>query len=52
MVSTLAPEESELFCCDIGAECDSRDAEAGERASEALEAGEGTGVSPLFTVDV
>jgi hypothetical protein len=51
MVSALVFEESELLCGKVGAECDGRDAEAREGALEALEAGEGSGVPPLFTAD-
>jgi len=48
MVSTLVIEE-ELLGNEVSGECDGRYAEAGERALEAVEAGERTGVSPLLT---
>lgn len=52
MVTALVFQESGLLSSEVHAECDSRDAEAREGALEAVEAGEGTGVSPLLTVNV
>jgi len=52
VMPTLAPQQSCLLSCEVDTECDGRDAEAGERALEALEAGEGAGVSPLLAVNV
>lgn len=49
-MTTLVSYEPKLLSSKVGAECDSRDAEAGEGASEALEPGEGTCVPPLLTV--
>jgi hypothetical protein len=48
MVSALILEE-QLLGNEVSGECDGRDAEAGEGALEAVEAGEGAGVSPLLT---
>ena len=48
-MTTLVSYESELLSSKVGAECDSRDAEAGEGASEALKSGEGTCIPPLLT---
>jgi hypothetical protein len=42
--------EKHLFGDNVASESDGRDTESGEGPSEALEAGEGTGVSPLLTV--
>lgn len=52
VMSTFAPQKSCLLSCEIDTESDGRDAEAGERALEALEAGEGASVSPLLAVNV
>jgi hypothetical protein len=49
VMSTLIFQKSELLSREVGAECDSRDAEAGKGALEAVEAGEGACVPPLFT---
>lgn len=48
-VSTLVLEE-ELLSGEIASKCDRRNTEAGERAAQAVEAGEGAGVSPLLAV--
>jgi hypothetical protein len=51
VVSTLILEKK-LLGNEVSGECDGRDAEAGERAFEAVEAGEGACVSPLLTTSV
>lgn len=48
MVSLIFPEK--LLGSKVSGECDSGNAEAGEGALEAVEAGEGACVSPVFTV--
>jgi hypothetical protein len=49
VMATLIFQKSELLSREVGAECDSRDAEARKGALEAVEAGEGACVPPLFT---
>jgi hypothetical protein len=52
VVSALVLQESGLLSSKVNTESNSRDAEAGEGALEAVEAGEGTGVSPVLTVSL
>jgi hypothetical protein len=49
MVSSFVFQEAELLSSKICTESDGRDAEAGKRALEAVEAAEGACVSPLLT---
>jgi hypothetical protein len=50
VVFPCVSNDAKLLSSEICAECDGRDAEAGERALEAVEAGERACVSPLLTV--
>jgi hypothetical protein len=52
MMSALIFQQSSLLSGEVYAERDRRDAEAGEGALEAVEAGEGARVSPLLTTNV
>jgi hypothetical protein len=52
VVSALVFQKAGLLSSEVNTECDSRDAEAGEGALEAVEAGERTGVSPLLAVNM
>jgi hypothetical protein len=49
IVVTALILEEQLLGNEVSGECDGRDAEAGEGALEAVEAGEGACVSPLLT---
>jgi hypothetical protein len=49
-MSTLVFDQTELLSGEIGAECDSCNAQARKRALEAVESGEGACVSPVLTV--
>jgi len=51
VVTALVFEKTCLFGREVDSECDGCDAEAGEGALEAVEAGEGARVPPLLTVD-
>ena len=50
MMSALVFQKTCLFGREVDSECDGCDAEAGEGALEAVEAGEGACVPPMLTV--
>jgi hypothetical protein len=50
VVVVVAVVSDEFIVCDVDCECSECDAEAGERALEAVAGAEGTGVSPGLAV--
>lgn len=50
VVVVVAVVGDEFIVCDVDCECSECDAEAGERALEAVAGAEGTGVSPGLAV--